>query len=324
MRLSMRISLASPEQIRSWSYGEVTKPKTINDRTLKADRDGLFSEVIFGPTKDFECACGKYKSARYRGIICDKCGVEVAKAKVRRERIGHIELAAPVTHIWFLKGTPSYLGLLLNMPSRKLEELGAEAISEMLKSLDLDKLRDEVLKEIDLTSNKWSKKAVQRLRAVDGFRRSESKPEATIMTVLPVLPADLRPEKADVLNACYLPVIRHNNRLRRLLDIEAPAVDIRNTKGRLQKAVDCVIGNLLDNMFATCSGYFPPSQIVYYSNTQPPQRFTVLTERRQLPRRLPEPPDWFRALVKRLQSLALAVEIPLEGEEEPPGLELPW
>ncbi|HJW88857.1 MAG TPA: DNA-directed RNA polymerase subunit beta', partial [Dehalococcoidia bacterium] len=346
---AVRISLASPEQIRGWSYGEVLVPETLNYRTLKPEKDGLFSERIFGPTKDFECYCGKYKKIRYKGVICDKCGVEVARAKVRRERMGHIELAAPVAHIWFSRGTPSRLGLLLDLSPRALErvlyfaqyivtsvhddkrkkaihdlkgeipkkiaaleektkeevslvrqnlgklkaeekeqavqaieslerrledekeqlereaevrteeiedlslmtplpeskyrelrekydffeaQMGAEAILDILKKWDLDELRSQLLGEIQSSSGQRRKKAAKRLRVVEAFRRSGNKPEWMVLTVLPVLPPDLRPMvqldggrfATSDLNDLYRRVINRNNRLKRLLELGAPEV----------------------------------------------------------------------------------------------------
>jgi len=357
---AIRISLASPEQIRSWSYGEVTKPETVNYRTLKPERDGLFCERIFGPTKDFECYCGKYKRIRYKGVICDKCGVEVARAKVRRERMGHIELACPVSHIWFAKGIPSRLGLLLDLSPRSLErvlyfshyiitsideearqeaikqleekyleqaeakqnevdaaiaeaekakasveeinkmrqglaeekaqleeklsadieqlkdlrkhvlltesqyldlnqkfetvfnaEMGAEAILQLLKDINLNELRKDLLIETRSASGQRRRKAAKQLQVVEAFRRSGNKPEWMILTVLPVLPPDLRPMvqldggrfATSDLNDLYRRVINRNNRLRHLLEIEAPAVIIRNEKRMLQEAVDSLIDN---------------------------------------------------------------------------------
>jgi len=357
---AIRISLASPEQIRSWSYGEVTKPETVNYRTLKPERDGLFCERIFGPTKDFECYCGKYKRIRYKGVICDKCGVEVARAKVRRERMGHIELACPVSHIWFAKGIPSRLGLLLDLSPRSLERvlyfshyivtsideearqeavkqldenylqqaeakqsevdaaiaeaekaeatveeinkmrqdlaeekaqmeeklsadieqlrdlrknalltesqylelkqkfepafnasMGAEAILQLLKDINLNEVRNELLIETRSASGQRRRKAAKQLQVVEAFRRSGNKPEWMILTVLPVLPPDLRPMvqldggrfATSDLNDLYRRVINRNNRLRHLLEIEAPAVIIRNEKRMLQEAVDSLIDN---------------------------------------------------------------------------------
>ncbi len=357
---AVRVSLASPEQIRSWSYGEVTKPETINYRTLKPERDGLFCERIFGPTKDYECACGKYRKIRYKGVVCDKCGVEIARAKVRRERMGHIELACPVSHIWFARGIPSRLGLLLDLSPRSLERvlyfshyiiisideearqeaikqvqesgfqqiaerqdlvdakikemkqekateeeinqfrqkwaeekaqfeeqvsndaeqlkdlckhallteiryeelnqkfsqvfeagIGAEAILQILKNIDLDEVRSALLKEVCATSSQRRKKASKQLQIVEVFRRSGNKPEWMILTVLPVLPPDLRPMvqldggrfATSDLNDLYRRVINRNNRLRHLLEIGAPEVIVRNEKRMLQEAVDSLIDN---------------------------------------------------------------------------------
>jgi len=368
---AVRISLASPEQIRSWSYGEVTKPETINYRTLRPERDGLFCERIFGPTKDFECYCGKYKKIRYKGVICDKCGVEVARAKVRRERMGHIELACPVSHIWFAKGVPSQLGILLDLSPRSLERvlyfshyiitsideearqeaikqleenssqevaerrstleakitemeqkqatveevnqlrrnfneeetqleekplidveqlkdlrkgalltenqyhelkqkygqvfeagMGAEAILQILKSINLDEIRNELLQEIHSTSGQRRKKASKQLRVVEAFRRSGNKPEWVILTVLPVLPPELRPMvqldggrfATSDLNDLYRRVINRNNRLRHLLEMGAPEVIIRNEKRMLQEAVDSLIDNGRRGRAVTVSG----------------------------------------------------------------------
>jgi DNA-directed RNA polymerase subunit beta' len=357
---AVRISLASPEQIKSWSYGEVTKPETINYRTLKPERDGLFCERIFGPTKDFECACGKYKRIRYKGIICDKCGVEIARSKVRRERMGHIELACPLSHIWFARGIPSRIGLLLDLSARSLErviyfshyivtdvdeeacnaairqleselsneiaeskltldtninamerdqatveeinkvrrdfesekeqledalpskieqlksirkgalltetqyqelkqqyedvfkaEMGAEAILKLLREIDLDALRSQLIQETHSSSGQRRRKASKQLQLVEAFRRSGNKPEWMIMTVLPVLPPDLRPMvqldggrfATSDLNDLYRRVINRNNRLRHLVEIGAPGIIIRNEKRMLQEAVDTLIDN---------------------------------------------------------------------------------
>jgi len=355
---AVRISLASPEQIRSWSYGEVTKPETINYRTLKPERDGLFCERIFGPTKDFECFCGKYKRIRYKGVICDKCGVEVAQSKVRRERMGHIELACPVSHIWFAKGVPSRLGLLLDLSPRNLERvlyfshyiitalneearqeaikelnekhsqeiaerqgaleakianmeqasveevnqlrrnweeekaqlqeqlytgveqlkdlrlrmlltetqyqglkqkygqvleagMGAEAIYQLVKGINLNELRNQLIQETRSNSGQRRKKASKQLQVVEAFRRSSSKPEWMILTLLPVLPPDLRPMvqldggkfAISGINDLYRRVINRNNRLRHLMEIEAPEIIIRNEKRMLQEAVDSLIDN---------------------------------------------------------------------------------
>ena len=292
---SMRIGLASPEKIRQWSYGEVKKPETINYRTLKPEKEGLFCEKIFGPTKDWECNCGKYKRIRYKGIICEKCGVEVTKSKVRRERMGHIELAAPVSHIWYFKGIPSRMGLLLDMSPRALEKIlyfasyvvidagstdlyekqllteyeygeacekytegvdfkagmGAEAVRELLLAVDLEK-DYEVLKE-DLVSATGQKKIriTRRLEVVEAFRQSGNKPDWMIMDAVPVIPPDLRPMvqleggrfATSDLNDLYRRVINRNNRLKRLLDIGAPDIIVRNEKRMLQEAVDALIDN---------------------------------------------------------------------------------
>ncbi|MBI4180455.1 MAG: DNA-directed RNA polymerase subunit beta', partial [Chloroflexi bacterium] len=355
---AVRISLASPEQIKSWSYGEVTKPETINYRTLKPERDGLFCEKIFGPTKDFECFCGKYKRIRYKGVICDKCGVEVAQSKVRRERMGHIELACPVSHIWFAKGVPSRLGLILDLSPRNLERvlyfshfiitaideearqktigqlqeksseeiakrqialeakitemeqasveeinqlrrnweeektqleeqmntevaqlkdlrlrqlltdseyqelkekyervfeagMGAEAIYQLIRGINLNELRNELLQESHSNSGQRRKKANKQLQVTEAFRSSGSKPEWMILTILPVLPPDLRPMvpldggkfAISSINDLYRRVINRNNRLRHLMEIGAPEIIIRNEKRMLQEAVDSLIDN---------------------------------------------------------------------------------
>ena len=371
---AIRISLASPEQIRLWSYGEVLKPETINYRTLRPEKDGLFCERIFGPTKDWECYCGKYKKIRHRGIICDRCGVEIARAKVRRERMGHISLAAPVAHIWFSKGTPSRLGLMLDLSPKNLDRvlyfaqylvtkvnsemvveevdrlqngleaelerieekyleqaeavqaqldgaeendlsmerqeelrdeirqlnlnfeeerdnleteiqdqiddmeglsvgdlltesrfrdlrdscgdvfeagMGAEAVLELLRAIDLDVMRDTLQEEIRTTSGQRHKKAVKRLRVVEAFRKSENKPDWMIFTMLPVLPPELRPMvqldggrfATSDLNDLYRRVINRNNRLKRLIDLMAPEIIVRNEKRMLQEAVDALVDN---------------------------------------------------------------------------------
>ncbi|MBI4844680.1 MAG: DNA-directed RNA polymerase subunit beta' [Nitrospirae bacterium] len=291
---AIKIKLASPEKIRAWSYGEVTKPETINYRTFKPERDGLFCAKIFGPVKDWECICGKYKRMKHRGVVCDKCGVEVIQAKSRRERLGHIELATPVAHIWFLKGIPSRIGTLLDITMRQLERvlyfesyvivdagdtklkvkdlltdeeyrkktqelgdtfkagIGAEAVREMLRTLDLDALAKELRKKIQASSSLGVKrKLTKRLRVVEAFRRSGNKPEWMIMDVIPVLPPDLRPLvpleggrfATSDLNDLYRRVINRNNRLRRLMDLKAPSVIIRNEKRMLQEAVDALFDN---------------------------------------------------------------------------------
>ena len=291
---SMRIGLASPEIIRQWSYGEVKKPETINYRTLKPERDGLFCERIFGPTRDWECHCGKYKRVRYKGTICDRCGVEVTRAKVRRERMGHIELAAPVSHIWYFKGIPSRMGLLLDMSPRSLERvlyfasyivldggttdlkakelmtegqykvnrekygrgafkvgMGAEAIMELLKGIDLEKLSEELREELQSTNGQKRIRAIRRLEVVEALRKSGNKPEWMILTVIPVIPPELRPMvqldggrfATSDLNDLYRRVINRNNRLNRLLKLKAPDIIVRNEKRMLQEAVDSLIDN---------------------------------------------------------------------------------
>ncbi len=290
---AVKIGLASPEQIRGWSHGEVKKPETINYRTLKPERDGLFCERIFGPTKDWECHCGKYKRIRFKGIVCDRCGVEVTRAKVRRERMGHIELAAPVCHIWYLKGVPSRIGLLLDMSPRALERvvyfaayvvvdpgttplqkrqllteneyremrekygtafraaMGAEAIKELLEELDLEKLSRGLRAELKGASGQKRMKILKRLEVVEAFRKSGNKPEWMILTVIPVIPPDLRPMvqldggrfATSDLNDLYRRVINRNNRLKRLLDLGAPEIIVRNEKRMLQEAVDALIDN---------------------------------------------------------------------------------
>ncbi len=290
---AMRIGLASHEQIRRWSKGEVKKPETINYRTLKPEREGLFCEKIFGPTKDWECHCGKYKRQRNRGIICDRCGVEVTQQKVRRERMGHIELAAPVSHIWYFKGIPSRMGLMLDMSPRNLERvlyfasyvviepgetplmerqllgeteyremrdrygqafragMGAEAIKDLLGQMDLEALSEELTSEIRETSGQRRIRATRRLEVVEAFRRSGNKPEWMILDVIPVIPPDLRPMvqldggrfATSDLNDLYRRVINRNNRLKRLLDLGAPDIIVRNEKRMLQEAVDALIDN---------------------------------------------------------------------------------
>ena len=291
----MRMKIASPEKIRSWSHGEVKKPETINYRTLKPEKDGLFCEKIFGPTKDYECSCGKYKRIRYKGVVCEKCGVEVTKAKVRRERMGHIELAAPVSHIWYFKGIPSKMGLLLDMSPRILEKIlyfasyvvinpgesgfafkeeisetqyqeaielhpddmefhaamGAEAVKELLASIDLEKEYSLLLKELEESTGQKKVRISRRLEVVDAFMTSGNRPEWMILDVLPVMPPELRPMvqleggrfATSDLNDLYRRVINRNNRLKRLLDIGAPEIIVRNEKRMLQEAVDALIDN---------------------------------------------------------------------------------
>ncbi|MEM5817970.1 MAG: DNA-directed RNA polymerase subunit beta', partial [Desulfitobacterium hafniense] len=289
----MRIGLASPTMIREWSHGEVRKPETINYRTLKPEREGLFCEKIFGPTRDWECHCGKYKRVRYKGIVCDRCGVEVTRSKVRRERMGHIELAAPVSHIWYFKGIPSRMGLLLDMSPRSLEKvlyfvsyivtdagdtslmkkqllteteyreyrdkygsrfkasMGAEAIKMLLEEMDLDKLNDELRVELKEVSGQRKIRAIRRLEVVEAFKESGNRPEWMIMDVVPVIPPELRPMvqldggrfATSDLNDLYRRVINRNNRLKRLLDLGAPDIIVRNEKRMLQEAVDALIDN---------------------------------------------------------------------------------
>ncbi len=290
---SIQIGLASPEKIREWSHGEVKKPETINYRTLKPEKDGLFCERIFGPTKDWECHCGKYKRIRYKGIICDKCGVEVTRSKVRRERMGHIELAAPVSHIWYFKGIPSRMGLLLDMSPRALERvlyfasyvvidpgdtplqarqllnekeyreamekyaghfrvgMGAEAAKELLEQIDLDQLSEQLRSELKSTSGQKRVRAVKRLEVVEAFRKSGNKPVWMIMDCIPVIPPEIRPMvqldgdrfATSDLNDLYRRVINRNNRLKRLLELGAPDIIVRNEKRMLQEAVDALIDN---------------------------------------------------------------------------------
>ena len=290
---ALKISIASPEKIREWSYGEVKKPETINYRTLRPERDGLFCEKIFGPTKDFECACGKYKRVRYKNIVCDRCGVEVTRSKVRRERMGHIELATPVSHIWFFKGVPSRMGLVLDMSPRDLEEvlyfvsyvvidkgnaplenkqtlsekeyrayyekygtgfrvgMGAEAIKELLKNVDLKKEIDEITKELENAQGQKRTRLLKRLDVLDAFYSSGNKPEWMIMDCIPVIPPELRPMiqldggrfATSDLNDLYRRVINRNNRLKKLIDLGAPTIIIQNEKRMLQEAVDSLLDN---------------------------------------------------------------------------------
>ena len=290
---SIKIGLASPEQIRGWSYGEVKKPETINYRTLKPERDGLFCERIFGPTKDWECHCGKYKRIRFKGKICDRCGVEVTRAKVRRERMGHIELAAPVSHIWYFKGIPSRIGLLLDVSPRLLEQvlyfasyivadpgdtplqakqvlnekdyrdmrekyeddfdagMGAEYVKKLLAAIDLEQLSNELKEELEGASGQKRARLLKRLEVVESFRLSGNRPEWMILDVIPVIPPDIRPMvqldggrfATSDLNDLYRRVINRNNRLKRLLELGAPDIIVRNEKRMLQEAVDALIDN---------------------------------------------------------------------------------
>ena len=292
---SIKIGLASPEKIRSWSYGEVKKPETINYRTLKPEKEGLFCEKIFGPTKDWECSCGKYKRVRYKGVVCEKCGVEVTKAKVRRERMGHIELAAPVSHIWYFKGIPSRMGLVLDMSPRALEKvlyfasyvvtyvepgettlyekqllseieyrefkreygdkftakMGAEAIRDLLVKVDLQKENDELQEELQDATGQKKIRITRRLEVIDAFIQSENKPEWMILDAIPVIPPDLRPMvqldggrfATSDLNDLYRRIVNRNNRLKKLMDINAPDIIVRNEKRMLQESVDALIDN---------------------------------------------------------------------------------
>ena len=291
---SIQIGLASPEQIRSWSHGEVKKPETINYRTLKPERDGLYCEKIFGPTKDWECHCGKYKRIRYKGKICDRCGVEVTRAKVRRERMGCIELAAPVSHIWYFKTIPSRMGLVLDVSPKNLEQvlyfsqyividpgtvpeiqkkelltetqyrelrekyddefeagMGAESIKKLLEEIDLDESCEQLKLELESATGQKRARIIKRLEVLEAFRNSGNRPEWMIMDVLPVIPPDLRPMvqldggrfATSDLNDLYRRVINRNNRLKRLLELGAPDIIVRNEKRMLQEAVDALIDN---------------------------------------------------------------------------------
>ena len=291
---SIKIGLASPEKIRSWSYGEVKKPETINYRTFKPERDGLFCAKIFGPVKDYECLCGKYKRLKHRGVICEKCGVEVTLSKVRRERMGHIELASPVAHIWFLKSLPSRLGLVLDMTLRDIERvlyfeayvvtdpgmtpltqkqllteedylnkteeygddfraaIGAEGIRDLLSSMNVQVEIDSLRLEMQSTNSETKiKKIAKRLKVLEAFNKSGLKPEWMILTVLPVLPPELRPLvpldggrfATSDLNDLYRRVINRNNRLKRLLELRAPEIIVRNEKRMLQESVDSLLDN---------------------------------------------------------------------------------
>ena len=290
----IKVSIASPDKIRSWSYGEVKKPETINYRTFKPERDGLFCARIFGPVKDYECLCGKYKRMKYRGVHCEKCGVEVTQQKVRRERMGHIELASPVAHIWFLKSLPSRIGLLLDMPLKDLErilyfesyvvldsglsplkmrqllseeeyikavddygdqftaKIGAEALRDLMKEIDLEGELVSMMEELRSTNSEARrKKLVKRLKLVKGFSQSNTRPEWMIMEVVPVIPPELRPLvpldggrfATSDLNDLYRRVINRNNRLKRLMELKAPDIIVRNEKRMLQEAVDALFDN---------------------------------------------------------------------------------
>ncbi|MFB0920067.1 MAG: DNA-directed RNA polymerase subunit beta', partial [Oscillospiraceae bacterium] len=290
---AIQIGIASPEMIKSWSFGEVKKPETINYRTLKPERDGLFCEKIFGPTKDWECHCGKYKKIRYKGKVCDRCGVEVTKSKVRRERMGHIELATPVSHIWYFKGIPSRMGLLLDLTPRILEKvlyfasyivtdpgmtplqknqiltekeyrdmrekyendfdagMGAEAIKKLLADINCEKLSEELRAELKDATGQKKAKIVKRLEVVEAFLHSGNDPQWMIIDILPVIPPELRPMvqldggrfATSDLNDLYRRVINRNNRLKRLIQLNAPDIIVRNEKRMLQEAVDALIDN---------------------------------------------------------------------------------
>jgi len=291
---AIRIGLASPDMIRSWSYGEVKKPETINYRTFKPERDGLFCAKIFGPIKDYECLCGKYKRLKHRGVICEKCGVEVALSKVRRERMGHIELASPVAHIWFLKSLPSRIGLIMDMTLRDIERvlyfesfividpgmttldkgqllndeqyfealeefgdefdarMGAEAVQMLLRDLDMPEEINRMREELNSTNSETRiKKLSKRLKLVEAFYHSGNNPEWMVLDVLPVLPPDLRPLvpleggrfATSDLNDLYRRVINRNNRLKRLLELSAPDIIVRNEKRMLQESVDALLDN---------------------------------------------------------------------------------
>ncbi|MDE6725769.1 MAG: DNA-directed RNA polymerase subunit beta', partial [Ruminiclostridium sp.] len=292
---SIKIGLASPEQIRKWSYGVVTRPETINYRTQKPEKDGLFCERIFGPTRDWECACGKYKKIRFKGKTCERCGVEVTRSKVRRERMGSIELAAPVSHIWYFRGTPSRIGQMLDISPKRLEEvlyftkyivtdpgeaanvlvkgqllsekeyndmreryeddfsagMGAEAIKILLEEIDLDKLSEELKSELEGSQGQKRLKLLKRLDVVEAFRQSGNRPEWMILDVIPVIPPDIRPMvlldggrfATSDLNDLYRRVINRNNRLKRMMELKAPDIIVRNEKRMLQEAVDALIDN---------------------------------------------------------------------------------
>ena len=308
---ALKIAIASPDKIREWSYGEVKKPETINYRTLRPERDGLFCEKIFGPTKDFECACGKYKRVRYKNIVCDRCGVEVTRSKVRRERMGHIELATPVSHIWFFKGVPSRMGLVLDMSPRDLEEvlyfvsyvvidkgnaplenkqtlsekeyrafyekygtgfkvgMGAEAIKELLKKVDLEKEIAEIDKELENAQGQKRTRLLKRLDVLDAFYKSGNRPEWMIMDCIPVIPPELRPMiqldggrfATSDLNDLYRRVINRNNRLKKLIDLGAPGIIIQNEKRMLQEAVDALFDNGRRGRSVTGAGNRPLKSI---------------------------------------------------------------
>lgn len=312
---AIKIGLASPEKIREWSRGEVKKPETINYRTLKPEKDGLFCERIFGPQKDWECHCGKYKRVRYKGVVCDRCGVEVTRSKVRRERMGHIELAVPVSHIWYFKGIPSRMGLMLDISPRALEKvlyfaayividpgntglmknqiltekeytenrekygdmfragMGAESILEMLREIDLEELYQELKNDLEGAKGQKKIRTVRRLEVVEAFRQSGNKPEWMILSVIPVIPPEIRPMvqldggrfATSDLNDLYRRVINRNNRLKRLLDLGAPDIIVRNEKRMLQEAVDALIDNGRRGRPVTGPGNRPAQVFVRYA-----------------------------------------------------------
>ena len=291
---ALRVRIASPEKIRSWSYGEVKKPETINYRTFKPERDGLFCAKIFGPVKDWECTCGKYKRMKHKGVVCEKCGVEIILSKVRRERLGHIELASPVAHIWYFKGLPSRLGHLLDIPLKDLERIiyfenyvvtdpgdsdmetgqilseeeyrememefpdtframiGAEGVAELLRPMNMDTLAVDLKEEMITTKSVMNRRKIaKRLKIVEAFRKSGNKPEWMILEVIPVIPPELRPLvpldggrfATSDLNDLYRRVINRNNRLKRLQELKAPQIIIRNEKRMLQEAVSALFDN---------------------------------------------------------------------------------
>ena len=303
----IRIGIASPEKIRSWSFGEVKKPETINYRTLKPERDGLFCEKIFGPSKDFECSCGKYKRLRYKNVICDRCGVEVTSSKVRRERMGHIELASPCSHIWFFKGVPSKMGLVLDMSPRDLEEvlyfvsyvvidpgqaplekkqtlsdkeyrayyekygntfrvgMGAEAIQELLKEVNVSEEVAALREELENTTGQKRIRLVKRLDCLVAFEESGNRPEWMILEALPVIPPDIRPMiqldggrfATSDLNDLYRRIINRNNRLKKLIELSAPTIIVQNEKRMLQEAVDSLFDNGRRGRSITSAGNRP-------------------------------------------------------------------
>ena len=354
---AIKIGIASPEMIREWSYGEVKKPETINYRTLKPERDGLFCERIFGPTKDWECHCGKYKKIRYKGKICDRCGVEVTRAKVRRERMGHIELATPVSHIWYFKGIPSRMGLLLDISPRILEKvlyfaayivtdpgetplmknqilsekeyrdyrekyeddfragMGAEAVKELLQQIDLEQLSEQLHAELKTTSGQKKARVVKRLEVVDAFRISGNKPEWMVIDVLPVIPPELRPMvqldggrfATSDLNDLYRRVINRNNRLRRLMELNAPDIIVRNEKRMLQEAVDALIDNGRRGRPVTGANNRALKSLSDMLKGKQGRFRQTIVKGHNVP--TPGVPESFKVLVKELQSLCLDIQV---------------